>query len=69
MTQLPVVVTFDLYDVYATTEGSYILLYMIRFDHIKKNGKQVQFDSSYTTRSASETCPKNVAFNYIVKAE
>ena len=32
-------------------------------------GKQVQFDSSYTTRSADETRPKNVAFNYIVKAE
>ena len=32
-------------------------------------GKQVQFDSSYTTRSANETRPKNVAFNYIVKAE
>lgn len=32
-------------------------------------GKQVQFDSSYTSRSADETRPKNVAFNYIVKAE
>ncbi|GKW20727.1 hypothetical protein PEC302107_24560 [Pectobacterium araliae] len=32
-------------------------------------GKQVQFDSSYTTRSADETRPKNVAFSYIVKAE
>ena len=32
-------------------------------------GKQVQFDSSYTTRSANETRPKNVSFNYIVKAE
>ncbi|MBN3066272.1 tail fiber protein [Pectobacterium aquaticum] len=32
-------------------------------------GKQVQFDSSYTTRSADETRPKNISFIYIIKSE
>ncbi|MBE5212549.1 hypothetical protein IG611_09775 [Pectobacterium sp. A535-S3-A17] len=32
-------------------------------------GKQVQFDSSYTTRSAEETRPKNISFIYIIKSE